>query len=170
MDKKKNNGLAEKLLAETPDVEEGPYYKKGSPARTDLLEEGIPGQRIVMSGSVRNRHGQPVPHAWLDFWQADGRGEYDNGGFVLRGHQYADESGKYTLKTVLPGAYPGRTPHIHVKVKADDRSPLLTTQLFIPGVASNKNDFLYKDELLISLEDTEEGKTATYNFVVATIL
>jgi protocatechuate 3,4-dioxygenase beta subunit len=168
MDKEKNRPSLEKLLTETPAVEEGPYYKKGSPARTSLIETGIPGQKIVLSGSVLDTHGRPVPHAWLDFWQADGRGEYDNQGFTLRGHQFTNASGKYLLETVLPGSYPGRTPHIHVKVKADDKSPVLTVQLFIPGIASNKTDFLYKEELLIKIEERPEGQTASFDFVVVT--
>jgi protocatechuate 3,4-dioxygenase beta subunit len=163
---KKNKNEKEKSLAVTPAVEEGPYYKTGSPARTRLAEEGIPGERIVLSGSVLNARGQPVPHAWLDFWQADGNGKYDNEGYVLRGHQFTDESGKYSLETVLPGSYPGRTPHIHVKVRGGENSPVLTVQLFIPGIASNQKDFLYKEELLIKIEGKPEGKTGFFDFVV----
>ncbi len=46
--------------------------------------------------------------------------------------QFADASGRFSLETIVPGAYGGRTRHIHVKVQAPD-SPVLTTQLYFPG-------------------------------------
>ena len=150
----------------TPEIEEGPYYKPGSPEKTDLFEEGIPGTRLTLSGHVFDTRGKPISHAWLDFWHANGRGVYDNSGFALRGHQFTDESGAYFLKTIMPGAYEIRTPHIHVKVRANQTSPILTTQLFIPGLASNKGDFLYREDLLIDMKDTSSGKKAIFNFTV----
>jgi protocatechuate 3,4-dioxygenase beta subunit len=150
----------------TPGIEEGPYYKADSPERTKLYEEGIPGAKLTLTGSVLDMKGKPIVHAWLDFWQANGRGEYDNSGYILRGHQYTDKSGKFHLETVVPGAYAVRTPHIHVKVRANDSSPILTTQLFVPGMASNKADFLYRDDLLMEMKDTPNGKTATFNFIL----
>src|SRR5437773_2103220 len=74
----------------TPAVTEGPYYKAGSPERTDLLEAGIPGTKLVITGYVYDRNCQPIAGAWLDFWQADGNGQYDNSGYKLRGHQFTD--------------------------------------------------------------------------------
>jgi protocatechuate 3,4-dioxygenase beta subunit len=150
----------------TPEVEEGPYYKAGSPEKKILFEPGVPGERLTLSGHVYDINLKPLLHAWLDFWQADGNGRYDNSGYVLRGHQYTNDSGQYTIDTVVPGSYPGRTPHIHVKVRANDRSPILTLQLFIPGIASNEGDFLYQKALLIKMEAATQGKKATFDFVV----
>jgi protocatechuate 3,4-dioxygenase beta subunit len=150
----------------TLESDEGPYYLTGSPERTRLFEEGIPGDKLTLTGYVCDINGKPVPHAWIDFWQADGRGEYDNSGYILRGHQYSDKSGKYLLETVVPGAYVSRTPHLHVKVRAKNGSPILTTQLFIPGLASNKTDFLYRNDLQIDMKDETDGKTAIFNFVI----
>ena len=150
----------------TPEVEEGPYYKAGSPEKKKLLEPGVPGTRLTLSGFVYDINLKPLIHAWLDFWQADGNGRYDNSGYVLRGHQYTNNSGKYALETVLPGSYPGRTPHIHVKVRANDSSPISTFQLFIPGSPTNDGDFLYQKALLIKMEDATQGKKATFDFVV----
>ena len=148
----------------TPELEEGPYYKSGSPKKTRLYQKGIPGEPLTLTGYVSDHTGKTIAHAWMDFWQANGNGEYDNSGYTLRGHQYTDETGKYILQTVLPGGYSVRTPHIHVKVRANDDAPVLTTQLFIPGLASNKTDFLYRDDLQIQLKDAPKGKTATFNF------
>lgn len=153
-------------LKPTHELDEGPFYMPGSPEKTKLYEEGIPGEKLTLTGYVLNTDGRPVPHAWLDFWQANGEGDYDNLGYSLRGHQYADKSGKYALETVVPGAYTVRTPHIHVKIRATDSSLILTTQLFIPGLESNKTDFLYRDDLQMDIEDTQNGQSATFNFIL----
>src|ERR1043165_8695319 len=100
--------------APTPANIEGPYFKVGSPLRGSLLENGIPGKRLVLSGRVLSVSGTPIANVKLDFWQADGNGHYDNANFRLRGHQFTDSNGRYSLETVVPGTYPGRTPHIHV--------------------------------------------------------
>src|SRR5690349_21717392 len=100
----------------TPALTEGPYYKAGSPQRTSLLEAGTTGTKVVLTGTVYDRNCRPIAGAWLDFWQADSSGAYDNSGYKLRGYQYADQNGRYQLTTVVPGEYPGRTVHIHVKV------------------------------------------------------
>jgi protocatechuate 3,4-dioxygenase beta subunit len=149
----------------TPAIEEGPYYKTGSPERTRLYEDGIPGERLTLTGYVKDSSGKPIAHAWIDFWQANGEGIYDNKGYTLRGHQYTDESGKYILETVVPGGYDVRTPHIHAKVRATDKSPILTTQLFLSGI-SQKSDFLFRDGAVIETKDTHQGKQGSYDFVV----
>ena len=166
MGKQVENLAAIAPLKPTSEIEEGPYYKTGSPLKTRLFEEGVAGVKLTLTGYVRDISGKPISHAWIDFWQADGRGEYDNTGYILRGHQYTDESGGYFLETVLPGGYATRTPHIHVKVRSTNRSPILTTQLFIPGLKTNKTDFLYRDDLQIDMKDTPAGKAATFNFVI----
>ena len=88
------------------------------------------------------------PRALIDFWQCDARGVYDNEGYRFRGHQLTDAKGRYTLFTVVPGLYTGRTKHIHVKVQAPGE-PVLTTQLFFPGVAGNASDGIFDTECLI---------------------
>jgi protocatechuate 3,4-dioxygenase beta subunit len=147
-------------------IEEGPYYLPGSPERTRTFEAGVPGEKLILSGFVFDLKGRPISHAWMDFWQANGHGRYDINGYGLRGHQYTDQNGKYVLETVMPGGYASRTPHIHVKVRADNKSPILTTQLFFPGVATNETDFLFREETLVSLKETPGGKAATFNFVL----
>lgn len=150
------------------DVTEGPYYKQGSPERNTISDATITGTSILLSGLVLDENCNPIANAWLDFWQADAGGNYDNQGFKLRGHQYTDTSGRYIVSTVIPGEYPGRTPHIHVKVRPFENGPVTTTQLFIPNAEKNTSDTLYDDSLLVSISDGPEGKTATYNFVIRT--
>jgi protocatechuate 3,4-dioxygenase beta subunit len=149
----------------TPSLTEGPYYKSGSPERADLYQEGMAGTKLVLTGYVYDTNCRPVAHAWLDFWQADARGSYDNNGYILRGHQYTDANGQYQLTTVVPGLYPGRTEHIHVKVQAPN-GQIITSQLFFPGVTQNNEDGIYNASLLLSLTQTGAGLQGQYNFVV----
>ena len=152
------------LTQSTPAQTEGPYFKPGSPARTSLIESGMSGTRLVLSGRVLTLACAPVAGATLDFWQADAGGTYDNSGYRLRGHQLTDAAGRYYLETILPGEYPGRTEHIHVKVRAPGKA-VLTTQLYFPDVARNQQDSIFDPHLLVTMQDTATGKAATFDFV-----
>lgn len=150
----------------TPRQMEGPFFKPRSPQRTSLLVPQLRGTRIIVQGLVLSARCQPVAGALLDFWQCDDQGEYDNSGYRLRGHQYTDGVGAYLLETILPGVYPGRTRHIHVKVQAPGR-PVLTTQLYFPEEPENLRDLLYRSDLLMSVMTDEEGKSVCrFDFVV----
>jgi protocatechuate 3,4-dioxygenase beta subunit len=149
----------------TPSQTEGPYFTPNSPERTSLMEPGLSGTPITISGYVLAPSCEPVAGALLDFWQADDRGQYDNLGYRLRGHQFTDEAGAYFLESIVPGLYPGRTRHFHVKVQAPNR-PILTTQLYFPGEPRNDRDGIFNPSLLLNVQDSEVGKLATFNFVL----
>lgn len=131
---------------------EGPYFKPRSPLRASLIEPGIDGERLRLTGRVTTKACQPVANAMLEFWQADAAGAYDNSGYRLRGHQLADAEGRFDLTTIMPGRYPGRTRHIHVKVAAPGGRPL-TTQLYFPGDPGNARDGIYRRELEMAIGD-----------------
>jgi len=151
-------------LAET----EGPYFKANSPETTSLLQDGMQGTVLTVTGQVLAQDGTPIANALLDFWQANASGSYDNSGYTLRGHQYTDANGYYTLTTIVPGLYPGRTEHIHVKVQAPN-GPVLTTQLFFPGVAQNARDGIFDPSLVLNtLNGADGNQSAIFNFVVQT--
>jgi protocatechuate 3,4-dioxygenase beta subunit len=149
----------------TPELTEGPYYRSGSPEMADLYQDGMPGTKLVITGYVYDTNCQPVANAWLDFWQADANGKYDNAGYTLRGHQYTDENGRFELTTVVPGIYPGRTEHIHFKVQAPNGN-VITSQLFFPGVAQNDSDRIFNQSLLLSIQESGDGLQGQYNFVI----
>jgi len=150
----------------TPSVTSGPFYKSGSPERVSLLEPNMTGTKLIVTGYVLTRGDcKPVARAWLDFWQASDSGVYDNTGYRLRGHQFADAAGLYSLETIVPGLYPGRTRHIHVKVRAPN-GPTLTTQIFFPGEARNQNDGIFNRALLADVRDDTGGKVAAFDFIV----
>lgn len=116
---------------DTPSNIEGPFFKRNSPLRTDLVTAGLAGVRLSLAGKVLDEHCKPVPGALLEFWQCDSKGVYDNRGFALRGHQFSTTTGGYGVETVVPRWYDNRTPHVHVKVQAKG-GKVLTTQLFFP--------------------------------------
>jgi protocatechuate 3,4-dioxygenase beta subunit len=155
--------------AATPALTEGPFYRPGSPERTVLRDASAPGRRLLLAGVVYDSGCRPVAGARLDFWQADARGSYDNRGFAYRGHQLTDAQGRYSLDTVVPGEYPGRTPHIHVKVSAagGPAGSALTTQLFLPGEARNGSDSIFDPALVVDVREDPApggGLAATFDF------
>jgi protocatechuate 3,4-dioxygenase beta subunit len=150
----------------TPELTEGPYFKPRSPLRRAIVPAGAGGTRLTLSGRVLTTSGRPVAKTLIDFWQASASGVYDNSGYRFRGHQLTDSSGRYTLFTVVPGLYPGRTRHIHVKVQAPGK-PVLTTQLFFPNVTANASDSIYDRDCLVRNWRKGDGRRlATFNFVL----
>lgn len=144
---------------------EGPFFKPSSPERADLIETGMAGQPIELVGFVLTRACRPVPGALVDLWQADDKGEYDNSGFRLRGHQRADAEGRYRFRSIVPGAYETRTRHFHVKV-APPAGRLLTTQLYFPGETKNAKDSLFRRELLMRTAKNEGWLAGRFDFVL----
>jgi len=151
----------------TPRQGEGPFYTPETPRRASLVEPGSRGERLVLGGVVVSAQCRPVADALLDFWHCDETGAYDNSGYRYRGHLFADAEGRFRLETIMPGEYPGRTRHIHVKVQAPGRR-VLTTQLYFPGEPGNARDFGYRPELELRLERAGEAQLAAFRFVVQT--
>lgn len=137
---------------------EGPYYIPNTPERNSLLEAGMPGTRLILVGYVLDQNCQPLPNAWLDFWQADANGEYDNTANRLRGHQFTDPQGRYYLETIMPGLYSSRPiVHIHVKVQPEG-GEVVTSQLYFPAQPI--------EGLTVTMEDQGEYLLGYFNFVV----
>ncbi len=155
--------VPEPTLAQT----EGPFFTPNAPERTDLREPGLVGEPLSLAGFILDRACQPVPGALLEFWQADAAGVYDNEGHTLRGHQFSDEEGRWTLQTIVPGLYPGRTRHVHVRAQAPN-GPLLVTQLYFPEEPANAADGIFDPALLVELEEAPAGEPlqARFDFLV----
>ena len=147
---------------------EGPYFTPESPERTSLREEGMTGTPLRVTGYVYSSGCDPAPNALLDFWHCDDAGVYDNEGYRLRGHQFTDDDGRFTLETIVPGVYPGRTRHIHVKVQAAG-GPVLTTQLYFPDEPGNERDGIFDPLLVMDIEPASEDNdevTGFFTFIV----
>ena len=128
-----SDGGATLAACPTPSDVEGPFYTADAPVRSALAEAGEPGARIVVTGQILDASDceTPLPGYVLDLWHADDSGRYDNAGFKLRGRFVADDAGRFSIETVLPGRYPDRpVRHIHVKVRAPGGEERLTTQIY----------------------------------------
>ena len=152
--------------ARTPAQTAGPFYTPDSPRRTSLIEPGADGERLLVSGFVLSPQCAPVANALLDFWHCDAAGDYDNTGYRYRGHLFSDAQGRYRLETIVPGEYPGRTRHIHVKVQAPG-GRILTTQLYFPDEPRNRSDGIYRPELTMHVTGESGRRSARFDFVVA---
>jgi protocatechuate 3,4-dioxygenase beta subunit len=135
----------------TPAQTEGPYYTPNSPERSMLREAGMAGTPIVLTGFVLSPSCRPIPRALVDLWHADDQGHYDNDGYRLRGHQFSNDSGRWRFDTIVPGLYPGRTRHFHVKFQAPG-GPVLTTQLYFPDEPANERDRIFDAALLLDID------------------
>jgi protocatechuate 3,4-dioxygenase beta subunit len=125
--------------------------------------------------------GELAPGVWIDFWQADADGIYDNDGYRLRGHQFTDQNGGYRLVTIVPGHYIDRvegrgksfdihrTAHIHVKLKVHSHQSV-TTQLYFPDEAQNNTDSIFKREngreLVMQVTDCDGRLEASFDFAL----
>jgi protocatechuate 3,4-dioxygenase beta subunit len=136
----------EPTLAQT----EGPYFTPNSPERMMLREAGMAGTPIMLSGFVLTRSCQPVAGALVELWHSNDAGDYDNEGFRLRGHQFTDDDGRYAFETIVPGLYPGRTRHFHLKFQAPSQ-PVLTTQFYFPGEPDNARDGIFDPALVLEI-------------------
>jgi protocatechuate 3,4-dioxygenase beta subunit len=145
---------------------EGPYYTPSTPRRSNLVTAGLRGIPLLVTGDVVDTQCRPIRGALLDFWQADAAGEYDNRGYRLRGHQFADARGRYALRTIVPGLYPGRTRHIHVKVQRPE-GKILTTQLYFPREPRNRTDNIFDSSLVMDIRRVGNGRRARFRFVLS---
>ena len=150
---------------DTPPQTSGPFFKPDSPQRNSLIDSGMQGDRLNIAGRVLSKSCQPVSGVLIDFWHCDASGKYDNRGYRFRGHQFSDAQGGFSLETLMPGIYPGRTRHIHVIVQAPDRRPL-TTQLYFPGESLNDRDWIFDPVLLMDVETAGQQRNAQFDFVL----
>jgi protocatechuate 3,4-dioxygenase beta subunit len=149
----------------TPSQTEGPYFTPESPEKRDFASDAPGGDWITIAGFVLTADCNPVERALVELWHADQTGAYDTRGFKLRGHQFTDADGRWWFDTIVPGLYPGRTRHYHLKVQRPG-GPVLTTQLYFPGEPENDRDRIFDPALLLDLEAASDGKFGRYDLVV----
>jgi protocatechuate 3,4-dioxygenase beta subunit len=147
-------------LVRTPRQTEGPFYPSKLPLDTDndllIINDGITpavGEVTHLTGRVLTSSGQPLRNALVEIWQVDNNGAYLHPGTSNRekrdanfqgfGRFLTGSNGEYYFRTIKPVPYPGRTPHIHFKVKRGGKE-LLTTQCYVKGEARNDRDGIFR--------------------------
>jgi protocatechuate 3,4-dioxygenase beta subunit len=145
----------------TPAVTPQPAFATDAPARATLIEPGLTGARIVLTGHVIGIKCGRIKGARVDFWQADAAGAYAASGPRLRGYQVTDAEGRYRLETIRPGAPAGRARHLSARVEPPGK-PALTTVLFFPGDPGNSRDKTFQPNL--AMRDVAGAPAGTYAF------
>ena len=183
--------LSQVVKAVTPKSTEGPFYP--TPAMrfddtdNDLVKvddqvKNAGGEIIRLTGKVLSSSGLPLQSHRIEIWQCDVNGKYlhtgdkrnvvYDQGFQGFGHDITGTDGAYNFRTIMPTRYPGRTPHIHVKVCEGDRE-LLTTQFYIAGHEDNAADGLFRrlsakqaQSVLMVFNERNGAREANINVVI----
>lgn len=150
----------------TPSQTEGPFFTPQSPQKRDFASDAPGGERMTIAGYVLTPTCQSVAKALVELWHADETGTYDTSGYKLRGHQFTDADGRWWFDSIVPGLYPGRTRHYHLKVQRQG-GRVLTTQLYFPNEPGNERDGIFDAALVLDIAMTGDGKFGRYDFVVA---
>lgn len=171
-----SGGLYAEALTTTPKQTEGPFYPDHLPLDTDndllILNQSLTpavGEVTYLSGRILDAKGEPMRGVEVEIWQCDNEGAYlhskgqsgkkRDGNFQGFGRFLTGVKGEYLFRTIRPVSYPGRTPHIHFKIKSKGKD-LLVTQCYIKGDARNEKDGVFKN-----LKDPKARAAVEVDFV-----
>ena len=151
-------------LPATPAQMRGPFYplQPDPAAGNDLATvDGrvrALGTPLTIVGRVRDTGGRALGGILVEIWQTNAHGRYHHPhddspapldpNFRGYGRDTTDGEGDYRFRTVMPVAYPGRTPHVHFRLSRDGRE-LLVTQMYLPGEAGRRNQ---RDGLFMAVD------------------
>jgi protocatechuate 3,4-dioxygenase beta subunit len=187
----------------TAEQTEGPYFVDERLRRADIrsdptsgaIKDGVPLRLRLVVQSISAKGCVPLAGAVVDLWQCDAAGAYSDvsdaafntrGQKFLRGYQVTDASGRVEFVTLYPGWYPGRTAHIHFKIRGDgpaSRNYAFTSQFYFddaisdrvfargpyagrgPRAVRNNRDFIYRDggrDLTLPVLERDGGFEASF--------
>ena len=183
-----------------PQQTEGPYFVDEKLSRSDIradtgggtTSEGTPLRLTFRVSQVDGGACSPLEGATVDVWHCDAAGVYSDVGSAsghtfLRGNQVTDGQGRAAFTTVYPGAYSGRTVHIHFKIRTDPSTEIgheFTSQLYFDDAFTdqvygqapyssqpkrstrNADDSLFRDsgeQLTLALAKDGDGYAATFD-------
>ncbi len=168
--------LAQGVMA-TPAQTEGPFYPDRLPldqdndlTRVNGNKASAAGEITDLTGRILDQNGRPLRGVVIEIWQVDHNGHYihtrdagagNDANFQGFGRFETGEDGAYRFRTIKPVPYPGRTPHIHVKVRKGERG-LLTTQLYVQGHPLNDGD-----GVLRSMRDPQQRASLMVPFLAS---
>jgi protocatechuate 3,4-dioxygenase beta subunit len=168
-------GVFAEELTRTPKQTEGPFYPTKLPLDTDndllIVNDAITpavGTVTHLTGKILGPTGSPLANTVVEIWQCDGHGVYlhpgsDNGNnrdknFQGFGRFMTGSSGEYYFRTIKPVKYPGRTPHIHFKVKKNSKE-LICTQCYVKGDPNNDRDGVFR-----GIRDAKQRESVLVDF------
>lgn len=186
-----------------PEQTEGPYFVDQRLNRSDIrsdptngrVSSGTPLALMLLVSRLSSGNCQPLAGVRVDLWQCDGLGIYSDvqdpqfntvGRKFLRGFQRTDARGEARFVTIYPGWYPGRTVHIHFKIRTEPlagRGLEFTSQLYFNDALTdrvhagtpyavkgqrttrNRSDRIFRrggEKLMLAPEETAGGYTASF--------
>jgi catechol 1,2-dioxygenase len=121
----------------------GPFYRPGTPMRSNIIPSDSKGIPMNLSGTVYKEDGKtPLNNALVEIWQCDENEHYDNASddYLFRGAIKTGNNGKYNFKTIVPVPYKAnqdneaswRPAHIHMRISVADQQDLIT-QIYFKG-------------------------------------
>ncbi|MBH0194414.1 MAG: intradiol ring-cleavage dioxygenase [Nitrospira sp.] len=196
-------GTEESACIVRPEQMEGPYFVDERLHRSDIrsdpadgrVKPGVPLTLTFQVMSFQAGQCRPLSGAQVDVWHCDAMGIYSDvqdpwfntiGRKFLRGHQMTDQRGEVRFITIYPGWYPGRTVHLHFKIRAGSsagRSFDFTSQLYFddtitdrvfsappyvergPRTSRNRQDRIFLsggDRLMLVPSPTDNGYATTF--------
>lgn len=196
--------------AQTPSQTQGPFWVDEGLNRSDIrsdpdtgdVQDGLPLRLTVNVAELQNGECVPASDTWVDIWHCNALGAYSDvtgagnpdtrGQRWLRGYQVTDSHGNVRFTTIYPGWYPGRTVHIHFRIRQfsgtsvtfnfasqmyfnDDMSddifanvaPYNTHTNRTP--ATNQADNLYNSELMLRMSYNNDHVVASFNAVISSV-
>lgn len=188
---------------------EGPYFVDVGLNRSDIrpdpatgaVKPGVPLQLDFRVSRMSAGACAPLPDAQVEVWQCDAGGVYSgvrDSGFdttgqkFLRGYQVTGRTGAARFTTIYPGAYPGRTVHIHFLIRSARASggrDEFTSQLYFDDALTdrvlaqapyarrgsrtprNAGDGLFRQggaQLLLAVREQGQGYAATFDIALQT--
>jgi protocatechuate 3,4-dioxygenase beta subunit len=147
----------------TPAQTAGPFYPIPEIEKQDFFDADLTrksvdsaiagGEIVAIQGKVITHSEEPIADTLVEVWQACATGRYNHPqdkntqpldpNFQYWGRMTTGENGEFRFKTILPGKYPGRTPHIHFRIVAKNRPKLITQLYFSQNEESNRKDKVY---------------------------
>jgi protocatechuate 3,4-dioxygenase beta subunit len=187
-----------------PEQTEGPYFVDERLNRSDIrsdpsdgsVKEGVPLRLAIRVHEIGGSGCTPLAGAVVDLWHCDALGVYGDvrdrssdtrGKKFLRGYQTTAADGSAEFLTIYPGWYPGRTVHIHFKIRTNPNAgrgeeftsqiyfdDLLTDQLHAQAPynskggrrSKNRDDGIFEEggeELIVPLARQGEGYAGTFD-------
>ena len=192
-----------------PQQTEGPYFVDEKLNRSDIrsdpsdgsVKQGVPLRLVFHVSQVGGSSCTPLADATVDLWHCDALGSYSDvadrdfnttGKKFLRGYQVTDTNGTAEFVTIYPGWYPGRTTHIHFKIRTNSASQpsyeftsqlyfddALTDQIYAQAPYSTKGqrpskndrDGIFQDggdQLTLQLTKETQGYVSIFNIGLET--
>lgn len=108
----------------------GPFFPREFAQGANDLAAGADGEVIEITGRVTQVDGRALDNVVLEIWQPGTDGRFDNPQFFGWGRAATDANGIYRFRTIKPGAYEGRAPHVNFCILYSGLMRQLQTTMF----------------------------------------